>query len=105
MSSLSQLAPPNSPSTNFLSPGAGRKTRAVAKQRTFFFSNIPRRFQDSLEAPRNVAIPRKKEDTAFLNHKLTAMTAEEVELQKAIERVLNSRSAKKLIVAGPGAGK
>ena len=33
------------------------------------------------------------------------MTAEEVELQKAIERVLNSSSAKKLIVAGPGAGK
>ncbi|SRR6266487_7072271 len=32
-------------------------------------------------------------------------TAEEVELQKIIERVVTSKSAKKLIVAGPGAGK
>jgi superfamily I DNA/RNA helicase len=33
------------------------------------------------------------------------MTPDEAEFQKAIERVLNSKSAKKLIVAGPGAGK
>ena len=33
------------------------------------------------------------------------MTAEEAELREAIERVLRSKSPKKLIVAGPGAGK
>ena len=33
------------------------------------------------------------------------MTAEEAELGEAIERVLKSKSPKKLIVAGPGAGK
>ncbi len=33
------------------------------------------------------------------------MTAEEAELQKAIEKVVVSKSPKKLIVAGPGAGK
>lgn len=33
------------------------------------------------------------------------MTQEEAELRKAIERVVTSKSAKKLIVAGPGAGK
>ena len=33
------------------------------------------------------------------------MTAEEAELREAIERVLKSKSPKKLIVAGPGAGK
>ena len=33
------------------------------------------------------------------------MTAEERELREAIERVLNSTSRKKLIIAGPGAGK
>jgi superfamily I DNA/RNA helicase len=33
------------------------------------------------------------------------VTAEEAELQKAIERVVSSKGAKKLIVAGPGAGK
>src|SRR5438093_724267 len=33
------------------------------------------------------------------------MTAEQAELQRAIERVVTSKSVKKLIVAGPGAGK
>jgi len=33
------------------------------------------------------------------------MTSEEVELREAIERVVTSTSPKKLIVAGPGAGK
>ena len=33
------------------------------------------------------------------------MTSEEAELREAIERVVTSKSPKKLIVAGPGAGK
>jgi superfamily I DNA/RNA helicase len=33
------------------------------------------------------------------------MTTEEVELQQALQRIVDSKSAKKLIVAGPGAGK
>jgi GTPase SAR1 family protein len=33
------------------------------------------------------------------------MTADQAELQRAIEQVVTSKSAKKLIVAGPGAGK
>src|SRR5436190_832816 len=33
------------------------------------------------------------------------MTAEEIELHKTIERIISSKSSRKLIVAGPGAGK